>query len=475
MNLVEKIFKYKEYNKIAIIDSQKNSITYSEIYNSSVELAFEMEMKNCSKNVVIYTGNTVEYVIGLFAIWMTNRTAILVDNYTKQDEVNNILEYFISDTIIHSHLKDADNIICKNIFIPEKSCEKREGWKYRKITNDIAIIFQTSGTTQHPKYVEITHKGISEQCREISRAHDFGVDTREILIVPITSSFGTCGILLPNLYVGGMVALYQGNFNIAKIRRFIRETRVTIVACTSSILMLLIENDYSRVRDFDSVRYVISAGEVSNIGIFERAKKVFGAENIVQAYGLTETSSQIAGSCIDQNAPYESVGRVLNNFTVRIKDNMVIRKKNEIGEIQVKGNAVTCGYYKNNELNEESFDDGWFRTGDIGYVDDRGYLYIKGRIKNIIIVGGLNVYSEEVEKILMQNANIAFAYVYGKKSGVTGEKVVCEITLNEGANVSIDELIEYCRNNMKSYMIPKEFVVVSRQKISTSGKVARRR
>lgn len=469
----ERIFNYRECNRVAIVDTEGNSITYSEIFNSSVELATEIEVRQSSKKVVLYTGNAIEYAIGLLAIWMTNRTAVLVESKTKQEEVNVILQYFNCDTIIYSHLTCVEKVKCKNTILPVKICEKRNCWEDKPFTNDIAMIFQTSGTTQQPKYVTISHSGIIEQCDEIARAHKFGVNTRELLVVPITSSFGTCGVLLPNLCVGGGISLYQGNFNTAKLRRFIKETKVTIVACTSSILTLLIGNDYSKIQDFDSVRYVISAGEVSNVGIFERVKSVLGAENIVQAYGLTETSSQIAGSCVDPNAPYESVGRVLKNFSVRIKEGEVIRANNELGEIQVKGNAVTCGYYGNPELNHKAFEEGWFRTGDIGYIDDAGYLYITGRIKNIIIVGGVNVYPEEVEKILTKNENILFASVYGQKSSVTGERVVCELIFKEGANMSVGELNEYCRKNMKAYMVPKEFIVINDYKINTSGKAPR--
>ncbi len=469
----EEIFKYKDSNEVAIVDSEKNYITYSELYNSCVSLAFNLEKRSSSKKVVIYTGNAIEYAIGLFALWMTDRTAVLVEVKAKQKEINDILVRFESDTVIKSHLTHTDHVNCENIIMPVQLSQLQPIWIDKPFTNNIAVIFQTSGTTQQAKFVMLTHIGIIEECNGIANAHGFGKGVRELIVVPITSSFGTCGELVPNLYVGGSVSLYQGDFNTAKLRRMIKDTKTTIVACTSSILALLINSDHSEVKDFSSVRYIISAGEVSNVSIFDRAKRVLGAENIVQAYGLTETSSQIAGSCVDKKAPYESVGRIMKNFTVRIKDGSEIRGANELGEIQVKGHAVTCGYYENNELNKKSYEDGWFRTGDIGYIDDKGYLYIKGRIKNIIIIGGKNVYAEEVENILTKNNNIMSAYVYGQKSNITGEKIVCDIVLKKDCCMTQTELNKYCKINMKSYMIPKEFKFITNQKINTSGKASR--
>ena len=469
----EEIFGNKKINDVAIIDSELNNITFSELYNSCVNLAMNLEKRQCSKNVVLYTGNAIEFAIGLIALWMTDRTAVMVEAKSNQEDIGNILEHFNSNTVIYSNLTQVEKVHAKNIILPIQLSEKQPHWEDKPFTNEIAIIFQTSGTTQYAKYVMLTHMGIIEECNEIIKSYGFGKGTRELLVVPITSSFGTCGILLPNLCAGGSVSLYQGEFNTAKLRRTIRDTKTTVIACTSSILELLVRTDIKDKEDFKSVEYIISAGEVSNIGIFDYAKKFLGAKNIVQAYGLTETSSQIAGSYLDFHVPYESVGKIMGNFTIRIKSGDEIKSVNELGEIQVKGNSVTCGYYRDSELNQQAFEEGWFKTGDIGYIDEEGYLYIKGRIKNIIIVGGKNVYAEEVEELLMKNRNIFSAHVYAEKSDVAGEKVIADIVFKDGFSMSQAELLEYCRNKMKPYMIPKNFKIQKERKINTSGKASR--
>ncbi|MCI8876742.1 MAG: acyl--CoA ligase [Lachnospiraceae bacterium] len=471
----EKIFQYKDSNEIAIIDSEHNSITYTELYASCVKLANTLEERNCSQNVMVYTGNSIEYVVALLALWMTDRTAVLIEIKTIQDDICRLFDYFKSDTIILSSLTQIENTVCPKVIVPDlKGDFELSDWKDKPFTNNIAMIFQTSGTTFEPKHVMISHSGIIAECNASTKLHGFERNVRDLLVVPITSSFGTCGLLLPNLYVGRSISLYQGEFNVKKVRKFIRETNTTLVVCTFSILSLIIGNEKEENSDFKSVKYVALAGEVSNTNVFERTKKVFGVDYIVQLYGLTETSGLLAGNCIDKKAPFQSVGKVLNNFKIRIKDGENIKGTNELGEIQVKGESVTCGYYENDELNKNSFDNEWFKTGDIGYIDDEGYLYIKGRIKNIIIVGGKNVYAEEVEKIVMMNENVKLANVYAQKSKITGEKVICEVLLNENCEVSSKDLLIYCKNKMKNYMVPSEFKFVDRQIINTSGKAARK-
>ncbi len=164
----------------------------------------------------------------------------------------------------------------------------------------------------------------------------------------------------------------------------------------------------------------------------------------------------------------------MRNFEVRIVEDGVEKDINEIGEIQVKGEAVMKGYYQYGKICRNSFDNGWFNTGDIGYIDSNGYLYIKGRIKNIIIVAGKNIYPEEVEDILMKNENILFAHVYAIPSKITNEKVVADICVRSGAFISLKAVMEFCRKNMDKYMIPNEIHFVTQQSINFSGKLCRK-
>ena len=448
----EKIFKNKNSDDIALIDSELNSISYSELYYSCINLAMILDKNKCSRMIILFTGNTVEFAIGLLASWMTDRTVILAEINSKVEDINFMLQYFESNTVICSPLTKNYEVQSKNKIFPKQLKEEQPDWKKKPFANNLALIIQTSGTTMKPKYVMLTHTGIVDQCVEIIKGYK---KARTLLIVPITSIFGVCGLLLPNLYAGGSVSLYQGKFNISKVKRTVYNTKTTIIACTSSILELLTQIEEERY--FNSVEYIVVAGEICNIRLLDNVKRTLKVKNVIQAYGLTETTGLVSGSCLDLEAPYESVGKIIKNFQIRIKINGKILDFNELGEIQVKGKGVTCGYYKNDELNQRAFDDGWF----------------KGRIKNIIIVGGKNVYAEEVEELIMRNKNVLSAYVYAEKSDISGEKVMADIIFENGCSMTPAELFNYCKTVMKPYMIPKKFTIHNEYKVNISGKRSR--
>ena len=145
-----------------------------------------------------------------------------------------------------------------------------------------------------------------------------------------------------------------------------------------------------------------------------------------------------------------------------------------MGEIQVKGKATMRGYFKNEELTQKSYEGEWLKTGDIGYLDEKGYLYIKGRTKNVIIVSGKNIYPEEIEKVLLKIPSINSVRVYSKKSNITGEKIVADVVINNGMQESRENIEEFCRNNLMQYMRPREIRIISEQGINTSGKMSRK-
>lgn len=471
--MFQNLFNYDQ-NKEAIVTSDGKMLTYRQMLCSSISLAKELEIQTRSKNVILYCGdNVIKYAIGLLAIWMADKTAVIIDSNTTYDEVISLTKYFESDLIVTSTEQQKNNGLFQ--IVPQIYEEGKIIWKKNIYTNEVALIFATSGTTYNPKYVMLGHKGVIEECLALKEAHNFNVCTREYIIVPITSSCATLGQLMPVLFNGGSLVVYEGKINIARVKRTIREYQATIIVLTSSLLALLVAEQKTLNEEYNSLVAIVSAGEASNIQLFDKAKKIFNVNSVTQAYGLTETSSELAGCSNDLDAPYESVGKIINCFQVRIKNGKEVMPCNEIGEIQVKGNAVFLGYYKNEKLTKEAFDEGWFKTGDLGYFDENGYLYFKGRIKNLIVVAGKNVYPEEIEKILEKNSDVTSAFVYGKQNNITGEEIVAEVILSPNSSIGINELLNYCKNNMKSYMIPKKIFIVEKHNVNANGKISRRK
>lgn len=468
--ICEEIFSNNMKN-IALIDSSGEAVSYYELMCSSIEMANKLEKNNCSKRVILYAGNTIEFVIGLLGIWLSGRTAVLSDIKVKRKEIEKIYQECESDTIVYSSLSDDTCLIAHNNLYPIRISWKQE-WTTRPY-NKIAMFFQTSGTTDYAKYVMLSMKGICEQCEENNKVNGRDKNTREIIIVPVTSTCGCLGQLVPILCSGGTAVLYKDSFNISKIRRIIREYKVGSLVCTSSILTLLLHSQQTTYDDLKTVNKIVCAGEASNISLFTFLRDKYGIPSVTQVYGLTETSGQVTGGALDTEAPDNSVGKVMRNFEIRIKEGEKIKGINELGEIQVKGNAVMQGYFRNEELTEKSYDGEWFKTGDIGYIDEKGYLYIVGRSKNIIIVSGKNVYPEEIEAILLKNSNIISAKVYSMPDSITGERIVADLMLKNEVKESLKNIEEFYKREMPQYMWPKKIRIVREQKISSAGKKTR--
>ncbi len=310
-NILQNIFSH-DFKKIAIMESDGGVITYGELYENALGVANDLFEKNCSENVILYTGNTIEFAIGLLGIWLCGKVAVPVDIRTQPAHMKNILFNLKSNTIIYSEISPKESLLAKWCVFPRQKAVKKINLK--NCINEIAFIFPTSGTTDVSKNVVLGISGIDEECKAIKMAHGFDLQTREIVIVPITSSCGCLGQLVPVLYSGGSIVLYKGSFNVPKLIRTIHTYNPNILVCTSSILSLLLNASALKMDDLKSIERIISAGEKSDINTLNILKERFNIQSVTQAYGLTETSSQLSGSSLDINAPLESVGKNIEEF-----------------------------------------------------------------------------------------------------------------------------------------------------------------
>lgn len=190
------------------------------------------------------------------------------------------------------------------------------------------------------------------------------------------------------------------------------------------------------------------------------------------SYGLTECSTRV--SLLDHeylSSKKGSVGKPVEKVLVKISCNQKECDAYIEGEVLVKGPNVMKGYYKDPQTTKLVLDEGWFHTGDIGYLDSEGYLFLVGRYKNIIIRNGINIYPEEVEQVLMDHSKILDAYVYGKKDPIEGEVPYACVVLKEQCPIAA--LREYCSKNLASYKVPVNFFVVSQIKKTSTGKTDR--
>jgi long-chain acyl-CoA synthetase len=219
-----------------------------------------------------------------------------------------------------------------------------------------------------------------------------------------------------------------------------------------------------------SVRYAVSGGDALPSGVREGFRRRFSLE-LLEAYGLTETSPVISANTLQENKP-GTVGRVLPGVKVRIcGDSEILCEPGREGEVQVQGPNVMSGYFKRPEENQAAFTaDGWFRTGDLGYLDGDNYLTITGRIKELIVRDGEKIMPREIEEVLQQHPKVLDAAVIGEPDGKRGELVAAFVVPAE-PSITAQELRDFCRARLAEFKTPRKYVIATDLPRGATGKI----
>ncbi len=333
----------------------------------------------------------------------------------------------------------------------------------------------TSGTTGAPKGAVITHHGTINNARFIARRARFGADDRLLSAMPLFHTAGSVVDQLSMLVSGGTVVRAIA-FDAAKMLELIEREKATAVNAVPTMIIAMLHEPRFRAGEFDmsSLRSVLTAGTPIPVPLMEQVKARWGAEPIIM-FGMTEASPIITQTRPDDSFELRSatVGIPLPYTEVKIVDaNGTVVDVGQPGEILVRGYNVMQGYYRMPEQTAAAIDaDGWLHTGDLASMDERGYVRIVGRIKDMIIRGGENVYPAEVEAFLMRHPSIRQAHVVGVPDSYMGEEAVAVLQLKEGEALTEDDVRGYCRAQLARHKVPKYVRFVSEYPQTPSGKV----
>ena len=341
---------------------------------------------------------------------------------------------------------------------------------------DVAYLLYTSGSTSTPKGVQLQHYALIENMWQIGERQRVTERDRLWLAVSLFWGLG-CENALFNLLTHGGCVVLQEHFDAGEALALIERERCTMFYGTPNMAQALHEHPDRVRRDLSSLR----GG--ATIGTPEQIMRVveLGAREICNIYGLTETY----GNCnvTDAAAPLEerltTLGRPLPGVDQRIVDPEAgkVLPPGEVGEIRVKG-YVTLGYYKDPARTAESFDEhGYFRTGDLGWADADGRLHFRGRLKEMVKTGGINVAPVEVEEILMTHPGVQLAFVTGVPDPVCDEALAAVIVPKAGVTISESDLTAFCRESLAAYKVPKlvRFAAEHELPLTTTGKLQKNR
>jgi O-succinylbenzoic acid--CoA ligase len=330
-----------------------------------------------------------------------------------------------------------------------------------------AIVF-TSGTSGNPKGVEITFGNHFYSAMASAYRLGLNPDDRWLSILPLYHVGGLAVIFRSTLY--GITTVLHDTFDIEIIQHSFDHQKITIISLVPTMLYRMLEAD---VRWPDSLRLILLGGAAASPALLERAWSL--ALPVATTYGLTEATSQEATATLQQaRRKPGSVGKPLLFISVRVvNENGEPMPAGEYGEVQVKGPTVMKGYYNNPAANNERLKGGWLSTGDIGYLDDDGDLWLIQRRSDLIVSGGENVYPAEIEQLLSTHPAVKVISVVGIDDAEWGQRVVAAVVLQGGATLDVDALIAYGREHLAGYKLPKQIQFVDKLPQTASGKIQR--
>jgi acyl-CoA synthetase (AMP-forming)/AMP-acid ligase II len=339
--------------------------------------------------------------------------------------------------------------------------------------DDIALILHTSGSTGRPKRVPLRHFNLAVSAANISNTYSLSQDDISLCIMPLFHIHGLIGSTMATLLSGGTVVV-PTKFNALSFWRTVAEHKVTWYSGVPTMHQLLLARTRQKPAEADSLRFIRSCSAPFSAGLIHSIEQLFGVP-FVEAYGMTEAAHQMTSNPLPpRHRKAGSVG-VGAGLRISIMDKAGTHLgTNQRGEVAIQGANVFRGYANNPEANARAFVNGWFRTGDEGYLDTDCYLHLTGRIKDIIIRGGENIAPHEVDEVLLRHPAVAAAVTFGCPHPVLGEEVATAVVLNESHDASESHLIKHCREFLAEYKVPKKIYLVKSIPTTATGKIRRR-
>ncbi len=336
----------------------------------------------------------------------------------------------------------------------------------------ISTFLYTSGTTGKQKAAMLTHKNLvfnAEQCRLGLK----GVpEDNYMCVLPMFHVFAFTACVLMPLWAGAAITVLE-SFQPKEVVESLLRDKITVFMGVPAMYVVLLEAGKNS-SGFPDLRLAVSGGAALPVEIFRQAKDILRLP-IVEGYGLTEASPAVCFNPLDGVQKEGSIGLPLPYQQCKIvDDNNAELSVNQVGELAVRGDNVMQGYFKQEEETRRALADGWLLTGDMAKKDEDGYIYIVDRKKDMVIVGGLNVYPREIEEIIYQYSKVKEAAVIGLDDKLRGEYVKAYVVLKDGETCSSKELLRYMKERLAVYKLPREIEFVASLPKNSTGKIMKR-
>ena len=336
---------------------------------------------------------------------------------------------------------------------------------------DVALFLHTSGTEDRPKAVPLTHSNVLRSAQHIASHYGLTPADRSLIVMPLFHGHGLIGAALATLASGGTM-IVPPRFSASRFWKSFRSHRASWYSAVPTIHQILLERADADGAPHGGARFIRSCSEALARAVLSALERRFGAP-VVEAYGLTEAAHQVASNPLPpRERKSGTVGPGVGAEIAIIDSAGRHLPPHGEGEVVVRGPGVMHGYHHDPAADAAVFVDGWLRTGDLGVLDDDGYLTLKGRIKEMINRGGEKISPMEIETVLLAHPAVAEAAVFGVPDPKYGEEVEAAVVLK--AQAEPEELRIFCRERLADFKVPKVIRIVSGLPTNAMGKVERR-
>ncbi len=484
--MLEGLAGRKETVQFLIDAREGETVTYGEFLAKVREAAraFEHMGVKPGDRVLIMMDNSVAFAVDYFAVTFCGGVAVPVNTNLKWKE----LLYIMEDTqaagiLIQDEYRDAFreelDAFLKGASSPMQPVSKGKVtyWPLyedgvKDLPEDVAMLLYTSGTTGHPKGVILTFDNLMAKTEDIIQAHQFTEQDRVLCVLPWFHINGLVITLLTPL-ASEQTIVIGGKFSVSRFWKFVEQYQITWFSGVPTMYSHMLARGIPEYGRRSSLRFARSASSALPGAVLHEFEETCHVP-VIESYGITEGCAQITSNPLPPAAhKVGSVGLAYGNSIRVVNPEGKDQPAGAEGEVWIKGKNVTCGYYHKQEETERSFTGEWFHSGDVGYLDEEGYLFLSGRIKELINRAGEKFSPIEIDEVLYQIPQVELAAAVGVPDPVYGEEVACFIKVKEGEALDEEQVKEWCGQRIANYKVPRKVFFVEDIPQGGNGKIQR--
>jgi O-succinylbenzoic acid--CoA ligase len=440
-------------NTIAILDDNQ-SIEFPDLTKTISTTASYLLQNGVNPNdrIALLSNNSIEYVISIYALWRIDAIPVPINTRLKKNEIVEIFGNSECSVLIRS--SEFQDLIFDFPTLEMKIGKKKDVLNYKNnpSPNDSAVIIHTSGSSGKPKGVEITNSNLYQSFLSETESFNFTSDDRFLATLPFYH-IGGFAIINRALLSGGTLIIPK-SLKQNDIVKSMKNYDTTVVSLVPTMIKRMIE---SGIKPNSNLRTLFLGGGPSSDELIASAFQ--NNWPIVKVYGSSETTAMVTacfGDELKQNPA--SAGRALSNVEIKILDeSRIVQNKNIVGEIAIKSPKSAKGYINNSKQWKAKIHEGFYLTGDYGFIDSENRLFVVSRRTDLIVSGGENINPHEVEIVLLKHSQIEDAILFAKEDNEWGEIPVAAIVLAEESKLNESQINAYLKENIASYKIPKKY------------------